>query len=170
MRIISTSACALAVVCMAGSVSADTRHPLAVVSAVVSASGDTLFVTGSNFGQATEVRLGGLPLAGVVVISPTRLEANLPAFAPGSYLLEVSRRNYWWLSQYGQYVDRARLTVAIGAIGLQGEPGSMGETGAVGPQGEKGDKGDPGMPATWRSPARRARRACRFGDSRRLAA
>jgi hypothetical protein len=90
--------------------------------------------------------LGGLLLAGVVVTSPTELKANLPAFEPGSYILEVSRRNYWWLSQYGQYVDRARLTVAIGAIGPRGETGSMGETGAVGPQGEKGDKGNPGSP------------------------
>jgi hypothetical protein len=146
MRIISTSACALAVVCMATGVSADTRRPLVVVSAEVSATGDVLFVTGSNFGQGTEVRLGGLLLSGVVVTSPTQLKATLPAFEAGSYILEVSRRNYWWLTQYGLYADRARLTVAIGAMGPKGEAGSQGQTGDAGPPGEKGDKGDPGMP------------------------
>jgi len=146
MRIISTSACALAVVCMAGSVSADGRRPLALVSAQVSASGDVLFVTGKNFGATPEVRFGGLLLGGVVVTSTTQLKANLPAFQPGSYKLEVTR-NYWsYWQQYDDNDNVARMTVVIGAIGERGETGSMGETGAVGPQGEKGDKGDPGTP------------------------
>ena len=146
MRIISTSAGALAVVCMAASVSADGRRPLVVVSAEVSATGSTLFVTGSHFGQAPEVKLGGRVLGGVVVTaSGTQLTANLPAFPPGSYLLEVSR-HYSSLWQRDDNNDVARLTVAIGAMGPKGEDGSKGDTGDVGPQGEKGDKGDPGAP------------------------
>jgi len=146
MRIISTSACALAVVCMAGSVSADGRRPLALVSAQVSATDSILFVTGKNFGPAPEVRFGGLLLGGVVVTSPTQLKANLPSFAPGSYKLEVSRKYWSYWQQYDDNDNVARMTVVIGAIGLPGETGSMGETGATGPQGEKGDKGDPGAP------------------------
>ena len=145
MRIISTSACALAVVCMAASVSADGRRPLTIVSAEVSGSGTMLFVTGSHFGQAPEVKLGGHVLGGVVVTaSGTQLTAILPAFAPGSYLLEVSR-NYSPLWQRDDD-NVARLTVAIGAKGPKGDAGGKGDTGDVGPQGEKGDKGDPGAP------------------------
>jgi len=146
MRIISTSACALAVVCMAGSVSADDRRPLAVTSAQVSATGEILFVTGKNFGAAPEVRLGGTLLRGVVVTSATELKAYLPFFEPGSYKLEVTRKYWWYWQQYDDNDNVARMTVVIGAAGPPGEPGSMGETGAVGPQGDKGDKGDPGMP------------------------
>jgi len=155
-------------------VSADGRRPLTVVSAEVSASGHTLFVTGSHFGQAPEVKLGGVVLGGVVVTaSGTQLTANLQEFKPGSYLLEVSR-NYSWLSQRDDDNENvARLTVTIGATGPKGEPGGKGDTGDDGPQGEKGDKGDPGAPerrATWGSQARCARLACRCADSRRLAA
>src|SRR6185295_10438246 len=133
MRIISTSAGALAVVCMAASVSADIRRPLVLISAEVSASGTTLFVTGGHFGQAPQVKLGGILLGGVVVTaSGTQLTANLPAFQPGSYVLEVSR-NYWWVWQRDEdYGDVARMTVTIGAVGRQGQPGVKGDPGAPG--------------------------------------
>ena len=146
MRIISTSACALAVVCMAGSVSADGRRPLVLTSAQVSPMGDVLFVSGKNFGSTPEVRFGGLLLRGVVVTSATELTASLPSFEPGSYKLEVTRKYWSYWQQYDDNDNVARMTVVIGAIGPRGETGSMGETGAVGPQGEKGDKGDPGTP------------------------
>jgi hypothetical protein len=140
MRILRTGVCALVVLGLAASVSADGPRPLVIVSAEISATGTTLFVSGANFGRSPEVSLGGMALAGVVVnASGTHLTANMPAFQPGSYLLEVSR-GYWW----EQFLP-ARLTVAVGASGRQGAEGVKGEKGERGPQ---GDPGTPGLPGT----------------------
>ena len=140
MRILRTGVCALVVLGTVASVSADTRRPLVVVSAEVSATGTTLFVTGANFGRTPEVKLGGMLLAGVVVnTAGTQLTANLPALPPGSYKLVVTRPYSWPYDD-----DISRLTVAIGAIGPKGETGSMGEKGAPGPQGDRGAPGVPG--------------------------
>ena len=142
MRILRTGVFALVVLGTVATVSADTRRPLAVVSAEVSATGTTLFVTGANFGRTPEVKLGGMSLAGVVVdASGTHLTANLPALPPGSYKLVVSRPYSWPYDD-----DVARLTVAIGATGPKGETGSMGEKGDPGPQGDPGAPGAQGMP------------------------
>jgi len=144
MRILRTGEYALATLGLVASVSADSRRPMVVVSAEVSATGTTLFVRGERFGRAPEVRLGGMLLGGVVVnASGTHLTANLPAFQPGSYKLEVTRAYSWQRNDD----DVSRLTVAIGAMGPQGETGSMGATGATGPQGEAGPQGVPGSVA-----------------------
>jgi collagen triple helix repeat protein len=144
MRILRTGVCSLVVLGLAASVSADSRRPMVVVSAEVSATGTTLFVSGERFGRAPEVRLGGILLGGVVVnASGTHFTANLPALPPGSYKLEVTRA-YSWLRNDD---DVSRLTVAIGAMGAQGETGSMGATGATGAPGERGPQGVPGSVA-----------------------
>ena len=138
MRSFRTGVCALAVLGLAASVSADGPTTLSVVSAEISASGDTLFVSGAHFGRAPVVKLAGVLLAGVVVNpSGTLVTANMPGLPPGSYLLEMSR-GYWW----EQFLP-ARLTVTVGAIGLTGTSGDKGERGD---NGEKGDPGAPGMP------------------------
>jgi IPT/TIG domain len=138
MRILRTGACALAILGLVASVSADNRRPMVVVSAEVSATGTTLFVSGARFGRAPEVRLGGTLLGGVVVnASGTQITANLPALPPGSYKLEVTRAYSWQRNDD----DVSRLTVAIGAIGPRGETGSMGERGN---QGDPGPQGIPG--------------------------
>jgi len=144
MRILRTGVSALAILGLAASVSADSRRPMVVVSAEVSATGTTLFVSGARFGRAPEVRLGGMLLEGVVVnASGTNLTANLPALPPGSYKLEVTRV----YSVQRNDDDVSRLTVAIGTIGPKGETGSMGATGGTGAQGETGPQGVPGSVA-----------------------
>lgn len=135
MRILRSAVCALAVSSIVSPAFADDRRPV-VIHAEISASGATLFVSGSNFGRAPKVKLGGQLLGGVTVNnSGTQLTANMPAFPPGSYRLEVDR-NYWWEPS----VPSARFTVAVGAIGPKGE------------QGATGDKGDPGEPGPAGAP------------------
>ncbi len=115
-----------------------------ITSAVVSADGNELFVTGRNFGRGPYVTLGEFVLGGVQVNRDgTMLTALMPAVTAGTYELHVWRGN--------GANQQASLSLAVlgpgqqGPQGPQGEPGPPGPQGDPGPQGAKGDKGDPGL-------------------------
>ena len=127
MRNLRSGMCALAVVSLCAGVNADSGPRLVIVSAEVSATGTTLFVSGANFGRSPGVSLGGTPLGGVAVNrAGTQLTAIMPALAPGSYLVQV-----WRGRDRG---ESAKLSLAVGGMGPKGDTGA------------KGDKGDPGAP------------------------
>lgn len=140
--------------------------PPAIVSAVLSADQQILFVSGSNFGSRPIVMLGDFMLGGVQV-SPegTSLTALMPTLDPGTYRLVVARG---WTSRsgsgsdYDRYetsssigaldlgrIDEDRIavsSVAVGAIGPRGPQGEVGPMGPTGPQGVQGIQGPQGGP------------------------
>jgi hypothetical protein len=103
-----------------------------------------LFLEGKNFGSSPRVLLGAPAgaLDELVVLSSSfeRIEAELPAVEPGTYLVLVFR---------GLLVNSIHVTV-----GAEGPPGPKGEPGAPGPSGMPGEKGDRGPAGpqglTWR--------------------
>jgi hypothetical protein len=141
--------------------------PPAIMSAVLSADQQILFVSGSNFGSRPIVMLGDFMLGGVQV-SPdgTSLTALMPVLPehqvyPGTYRLVVARG---FSSRSGsgsgsststgidlERIDEDRVavsSVAVGAIGPrgpQGDVGPMGPTGPTGPQGVQGLQGPQGQ-------------------------
>jgi hypothetical protein len=135
------------------------RNALTVTSAVLGgANGDTLFVTGRNFGRSPNVTLGGHRIAGVTVHQGgTLLTGIMPSLPAGSYELRV------WSGQSDH--QSASLSFAVtapadseksagvvgpegpmGPAGPQGPPGPQGPDGLQGPQGVPGAKGDAGAP------------------------
>ena len=112
-----------------------------VTTAVISADGSVLAVSGSNFGSNPLVSLGGYVLGGVGVNPQgTALSALMPALAPGSYQLVVTAG--------GNRSAAFEITVgaqgAAGATGAQGPAGADGADGADGAPGATGPQGPPG--------------------------
>ena len=128
-------------------------------------SGDTLFLSGQNFGNVPSVYLAGQQLT-VLSVSPdgalltARIGSPLP---PGSYLLQVSRgpastQNASFIVVVGDGGSNgpkgdpgpagpagpAGPEGATGATGAQGPAGATGAAGAVGPQGPIGPTGPQG--------------------------
>ena len=112
-----------------------------ITSAVVSADGSEVYVTGRNFGSGPYVTLGEFVLGGVRVNSRgTVLTGLMPALPPGTYQL------YVWRGRGAN--QHASISLAVlGAVqqGPKGDPGPQGPQGDPGPQGPQGDKGDPGL-------------------------
>ena len=134
------------------------RKDLVITSAVVGgANGDTLFVTGENFGRWPQVTVANHLVGGVAVNADgTALTGIMPSLPPGSYELRVSRG--WGQGQSGTLslaiVDAASQQGGgaqgpegpMGPEGPQGPQGPAGEQGPAGPQGIQGPKGDTGAP------------------------
>lgn len=126
---------------------------LSITSAVVGADGQTLFVTGQNFGSSPHVMLGGHRLGGVAVNHDGSLLTGLvPALEPGTYQLHVCRGK----ERHQRYEIGFAVVPAAGEgnqgpegpqgpAGPQGEPGPQGPQGDPGPQGPKGDPGPQGI-------------------------
>src|SRR5262245_29967068 len=109
------------------------NKPPEIVAAVV--SGDTLFIYGENFSNASQVSLGSLLLGGVQVDSGGhRLSAAMPSLPAGSYRLVVANGN----NKVGDF------ELAVGAVGPTGPAGPDGAAGAVGPTGPAGATGADG--------------------------
>jgi hypothetical protein len=110
----------------------------AIAAASVSADQTTLFVEGEYL-DSPIVMLGNMQLTGVVADAAGRhISALMPALPPGTYLLQVTARN--WTAQFA---------VAVGVPGNGGPAGPIGptgETGPTGPAGEPGSRGEPGPP------------------------
>src|SRR5436190_6986997 len=108
---------------------------LEVTSVTLSADQRSVTITGDQFGSAPIVTLAGQPLAGARVNgSGTLITVSIPALAPGSYALTVSKGN----AGLDKNVDEFVLT--IGAIGPRGVQGPQGPVGPTGPQGATGAK------------------------------
>ena len=147
--------------------------PPAIMSAVLSADQQILFVSGSNFGSRPIVMLGDFMLGGVQV-SPdgTSLTALMPVLpdhqvSPGTYRLVVVRG---FISRSGSDYDRStdrasdgvvrsssttggidleridedRVAMSSVAVGAIGPRGPQGEVGPMGPTGPTGPQGDVG--------------------------
>jgi len=139
MRILQSGVCALAIVGLCVGVSASGDPRLVIMSAEVSASGTTLFVSGANFGRTPGVSLGGTPLGGVTVNrSGTQLTAVMSAVPPGNYLLQVWRG-------YDKY-ESAKFSLAVGTMGPKGDAGAKGDKGDPGAPGAAGPQGPAGAP------------------------
>lgn len=111
--------------------------PTQLVITAVTTTGASITIRGVNFGAAPNVFVAGMPLAGVTVnAAGTQITAQLPALAPGSYLLHVSRGN-------GQ-PQNGTFNLTIGAAGAQGPTGPQGPQGNAGPAGAQGATGPPG--------------------------
>lgn len=100
--------------------------------------GGLLRISGFNIGgSAAAITLGGRVLR-VVGVTSTGVDAELPEFAPGSYLLTLSvgtagsqRNDEFW--------------VTLGALGPQGPAGADGAVGPQGPAGPAGATGQQGV-------------------------
>jgi hypothetical protein len=141
-----------------------------IVSSVLSADQQIIFVSGSNFGSRPTVKVGDFVLGGVQV-SPdgTSLTALMPAVPPGTYRLMVARGDDSSRPESGSRAagsasatDTSRRSgsdddddefdddstsvslVAVGAIGPRGPQGEIGARGEQGPQGLTGPPGPPG--------------------------
>jgi hypothetical protein len=115
------------------------QNELVITSAVVGgANGDTLFVTGYNFGRWPQVTVGDLVVGGVTVSRDgMNLTGIMPTLPPGSYELRVSRG--WGKNQ------SATLSLAVvGASSQNGQEGAQGPQGPEGPQGPAGPAGPEG--------------------------
>ena len=117
-------------------------------SAIVDFDNKVIYINGDNFGHQPEVFVDDIQLV-VINCSDTYIDAEFPAFEPGTYRLLVRTTD----SSYHRRKSKDTLSMTIGAAGPSGEPGEPGEhgpkgdkgdPGTVGPKGEKGDKGDPG--------------------------
>lgn len=112
-----------------------------ITSAIVSADGSTLYVTGRNFGSSPTVRLGQFLVGGVTANeSGTVLTGLMPALEPGTYLLHVARH-----PTSSSSTHQAWLSLAVIGEALQGPPGPQGDPGPPGPQGEPGLAGKDGQ-------------------------
>jgi Collagen triple helix repeat (20 copies)/IPT/TIG domain len=127
----------------------DRSSQMVITTAVVSADGSTLYVTGRNFGWSPWVMVGEASVGGVTVNeSGTLLTGVMPSLPPGTYQLHVWRGS--------GSTQQASMSLAVigeslqgpagpqGERGLQGEAGPRGEQGLPGEPGPKGDKGDTG--------------------------
>jgi hypothetical protein len=133
IRIIRSSfVCLVATLLFATPLAAQKNQTPVINSAI--ADGTTLFISGSGFGNAPTVSLGGFFLGGVTV-DPlgAAIQATLPAMQPGSYQLQVANNN-----RVGVF------EVTIGAVGAVGPTGADGATGPQGPQGVMGINGADG--------------------------
>ncbi|MFP5204992.1 MAG: IPT/TIG domain-containing protein [Acidobacteriota bacterium] len=134
------------------------RRPV-VVSALPSFTGNTLTISGMNFG--TQMPVVTLNAAALTVTSNTNTQivATLPAnIAPGSYRLIVSLPDNDRDSDHDRGHDAehraddvnrsAVFIVTLGAVGPQGPQGVPGPQGVQGPQGPPGPQGPQGPSGT----------------------
>ena len=88
-----------------------------ITAAVLSADQAFVFVQGNHLGSHPVVSIGTLPLQGVVVDTlGVQLVAQLPALAPGTYLLNLTTGR--WTTSF---------VVAVGVAGPPGPPGKQGQ-------------------------------------------
>ena len=117
------------------SLAATTPQPL--ITEVQPVDG-VLRISGFNFGgTATSVTLGGRVLR-VVAANSTGVDVELPAMAPGTYLLTLTVGS-------GGSQRNDESWVALGAIGPQGPAGVDGAIGPQGPAGPAGATGQQGL-------------------------
>jgi len=121
-------------------------------SAIVDFENEVIYINGDNFGYEPEVFVDDIQLT-VLNYGDTFIDAEFPAFEPGTYRLMVSTTD----SRYHRWKSKDTLSMTIGATGSPGEKGDpgdpgpkgdKGDPGTVGPKGEKGDKGDLGATGT----------------------
>jgi hypothetical protein len=97
-----------------------------------------LRISGFNMGgTATAITLGGRVLR-VVGVTSTGVDAELPQFAPGSYLLTLTVGS-------GGSQRSDEFWVTLGALGPQGPAGADGAVGPQGPAGPAGATGQQGL-------------------------
>ena len=69
----------------------DSSYTILDDTAVSSESGGFVVINGSNFGSGTTVTLGGTQATSVTYVSSSRMQAQVPAKASGSYTVIVTR-------------------------------------------------------------------------------
>jgi hypothetical protein len=118
----------------------DQDSSTAITSVLLSADQTILFVLGRHFDRRSSVVLGDFALGGVQ-ISPAgdQLTALMPALAPGTYHLVISKG-----ASSGRAVGADVTVGAVGPRGPQGEIGPRGDVGPLGPQGLQGEIGPRG--------------------------
>jgi hypothetical protein len=151
------------------------RHhddPPTIMSTVVSADQQILFIFGRNFGSLPSVKLGDFTLGGVQVSADgASVTALMPTLQPGTYRLVVTRGYEFSRSGLDRVTpsslgsvsgsarqsgsgsggddddfDDDRMAVSSVAVGAIGPRGPQGEIGPMGPQGERGLQGETGPP------------------------
>ena len=76
-------------------IAAQSAEKPVITAASVSADQTTLFVEGAYFNSHPIVVLGGVQLTGVAVDAGSHhISALMPALSPGTYLLEVTAKNW----------------------------------------------------------------------------
>jgi hypothetical protein len=110
-------------------------------STAVNYAAKTLTITGTGFGEAPKVSVGGVAALTTSSSSATSIVAAFPtasppsSFTPGDYLLTIV---------FKEPARRKTAIVTLGAVGPQGPPGSTGATGTAGPPGPQGATGPQG--------------------------
>ena len=116
-------------------------YKVEVESAIIDYDNQIIYINGYNFGDNPEVLIDDYELT-ILDSGDSFVEAEYPAFEPGTYRLMVRNTN----SRYLRWRLYGTLSLTVGASGPQGDPGEPGESGPQGERGYEGASGPKGEP------------------------